>query len=176
MGGGTGVCNPLTDDVGDKTETGTDGAFATDYAYCYLTIAACSGTLSYAELWHRGTTADFTAKVGVFLSADGGTYPHEPAAHDTLVGDWSAAITSTTSQAWTESSNELGGTVVAGSYYWLCTIGGDSVAGDWTHEYNSGSGYYMGTTGIYATPPATLTETGTWNAVGRLWSVYVKIK
>jgi hypothetical protein len=163
------ACNPASNEVGDRTDYGTEHIdFSADTLYCFLYTADCSGTLGYAYIYHYGTATD-NAKVCVYSDDGDGNAD----AGDTKIA-CSDAITASADQQY-QSSGKLGGSVIKDTNYWVCVIP-DSTGFDVTR---TASGYrtlnWGVETGSYATPPNNLTN-ATSDTASRDFSVYVGIE
>jgi hypothetical protein len=163
--GCTGTCK-----VGDTTTYSTAVSLGVEYMYCMRYAGAGTGNLSYAHISHDGTSSE-NAKVCVYSSSD--TTPQNG---DAKIG-CSGAIAAN-SDAWYQSAGKLGGAVTDGTNYWVCII---SDTTNWSQHRNNTTGsktwYWYNGTGIYASPPATLTPPSSWsNTADRDISCYVDIE
>lgn len=108
------ICDPATNEIGSRLDTGTDTTPGVDVAYVYAGSADCTGVLHDAYIYHNDTT-DGTIYVAIYTKSD-----VSPQTGDALVGY--AAITATTTTGW-KSAASSGGNVTSGSVnYWVMVI------------------------------------------------------
>jgi hypothetical protein len=164
-------CDYTSNEIGDRTQYGTNLDWISDRMYCLQYTADCTGTLRYAYVYHSTTDSE-SAKICVYSEGDADSVADSS---DVLLG-CSGAIASGGSTGWKTDGVALNIAVTNGVSYWVCGIGSSSTFNMYYSTAAGTTAYYDTIAGSYATPPGDLTGDGSWTTANpRQYSMYVEI-
>lgn len=147
-------CSVDTNELGTRTQGGSNSYAGADKMECNLWAPDCSGKLYTAYLAHRETGTDY-AKVCVYTD-DGDSAPD---AGDSLLV-CSGVITGNENEVWESAAMATNPSVSTGTNYWVCMIG-EATAWNYFYAASGLARKDITIAGAYTTPPSDLT--GSWN-------------